>query len=245
MAINRTSLYNSSAPALPELEYTLPHFIAETLLALYSTVSVISLLANFIIIFFTLRDRSSMRMSDYFLLCISLSDVLFILLCVPFTVMSNLINFQWLFGQVMCKVVGYIQTVSVTLRSLMLVASAAVQYKGFRRPFSEQLSTKHVFVICLVVWILSLLIPVPIATMSDVVTIGAGEEAFMLCLEIWPNNTVRHVYSVTLMAVTYLLPLLVLLVTKLHISLIVSAKPPGELSTPSLSHRRTRIRRVR
>lgn len=242
--VSNGSVLNASAEGYAEMEYLLPGYVTEILMTLYSITCAISLFGNMLIIFFVWKDRSSKRTANYFLVVLSVADIMFLIFCVPFTVLSNLINFQWVFGQYMCKLVGYIQAASVVQRSLMLLTSAAVQYRSFLRPFGAPLSHKSAVFICFIIWIISLVIPAPIALLSSVIKHGNGSDALKLCVEDWWNGTVRRVYSVTLMLVTYLLPFLVLLVTKIHISLMMSAKPPGEEDAKRWAIRRSRTRRV-
>lgn len=209
-------------------DFLLPDAFQVTLVVLYLISSSVSFVGNITLITLILFKRSLKTSSNYLLLCIAFGEILLLASCVPFTVISNLIQYQWTFGATMCSFVGYIQAVIVIQRALLLSASAIDQHRAFRVPFRKRLTVKTTLKIIALVCIFALLLSIPVAQFSTIVPNGEHNTT-VYCFEIWNYVSGKHIYNVTLLVVTYVFPVVVLIVTKVDIASIMFAKnPPGE-----------------
>ncbi|XP_053376275.1 RYamide receptor-like [Mercenaria mercenaria] len=205
-------------------EYKLPETVTYILLVLHTISSGISLSGNVTIIIQNAMTKRIKSPVNYYLTSMAFSGILLVVFCVPFTVMMNLVNYTWIFGRFVCSTLSYAQTASVIQCSFTLMASSVNRHLAICRPFRPKQSARTVNGIILGIWIASFAIPAPIAYFSTIVAYNDTK----FCVEVWPTNTYRQSYSSVIMILTYGIPLLVLMVTYGHITVILSKRPPGE-----------------
>lgn len=75
-------------------------------IVLYSLIFLLSLLGNSLIIAVLVRNRRMRTVTNLFLLSLAVSDLLVSLVCIPFTLIPNLMR-DFIFGTGMCKLVMY------------------------------------------------------------------------------------------------------------------------------------------
>ena len=210
-----------------EESYTLPIWVTSALLVLYSAFVVIAVGGNIVVVVLILTKKNLRTVANYFVVSLAMSDILMVILCVPFTVLTNLIYYHWIFSSFLCPIVGYVQLSSVIQRAFVLVAAAADRHHAIWRPMDKHLSRKGFKILIVAIWVAALLIPLPVAMFSKVVSNGANTTD-KLCLEMWPRTNEKFAYGIGMMAITYAIPLTVLCFTYGHIVAIIGTKPPGE-----------------
>ena len=204
--------------------YALPTWVTGVLLALHSVFLLISIGGNTLICILFGLKKQLRTVANYFVISLAFSDIIMVILCVPFTVMTNLIYFHWIFGAFWCPVVGYLQLSSVIQRSFVLVSAAADRHHSIARPMKRHLSKREAIAIISAIWLMSLAIPLPVALFSKLQTIGSEE----LCVEQWSTTYGRATYDIAMMVITYVVPLGVIFLTYAHIVSILGKKAPGE-----------------
>ena len=204
--------------------YALPTWVNGVLLTLYGVFVLISICGNVLICILVGLKKKMRTVANYFVSSLAFSDIIMVMLCVPFTVWTNLINYHWIFGAFWCPVVGYLQLASVIQRSFVLVAAAADRHHSISRPMHRHLSKIEAVVIIGVIWLMSLVIPLPIAMFSKLQSVGSEQ----LCVEQWSTVNGRVSYGIAMMVITYMLPLGVIFFTYAHIVSILGKKAPGE-----------------
>lgn len=110
--------YDNSTSTLPEMS------VAEKALFIvgFSAITLTGLAGN-LVIMFTIAANVRMRsVTNYFILNLACSDFLMAGLCVPFGFVSNVLLPYWPFGDLLCPLVTYAQTVTVFLSAFTLVA---------------------------------------------------------------------------------------------------------------------------
>ena len=75
-------------------------------IVLYSLIFLLSVLGNSLIIAVLVRNRRMRTVTNLFLLSLSVSDLMVSLVCIPFTLIPNLMR-DFIFGTVICKLVMY------------------------------------------------------------------------------------------------------------------------------------------
>ncbi|KAJ8028961.1 KiSS-1 receptor [Holothuria leucospilota] len=79
--------------------------------SIFGLITIVGLFGNFTIIFVTFRSRTMRGVTNFFIMNNAISDILFLLLCVPITA-SQFVFADWIYGTVVCKFFAYIQHVS-------------------------------------------------------------------------------------------------------------------------------------
>lgn len=84
----------------------LPDINQTVRIVLYSLIFLLSVLGNSLIIAVLVRNRRMRTVTNLFLLSLAVSDLMVSLVCVPFTLIPNLMR-DFVFGTGMCKLVMY------------------------------------------------------------------------------------------------------------------------------------------
>lgn len=210
-----------------EENYSLPKWVNIVLMVLHAVTMTISIGGNIVVCLVILLKKSLQTVGNYFVISLAFSDIIMVILCVPFTVLTNLLYYHWIFGSFLCPVVGYLQLASVIQRSFILLAAAADRHQAIWKPMCKRLSKRTAKILIVGIWIISLIIPLPIAMYSKLVSTNPVQTE-ELCLEVWPWAESKVLYGIGMMSITYIIPLIVLFCTYAHIVVILGRKPPGE-----------------
>lgn len=88
----------------------------------------------------------------------------------PLSVARVLLD-HWPFGEALCRLVPFVQTLSVYVSSLTMAAIAVDRYRAILTPLKPRLRPPHGLAVLLAVWLLAALAALPYALYSQVVTV--------------------------------------------------------------------------
>lgn len=198
---------------------------------MYITVFCVALVGNGLVVYVVAGSPRMRSTTNYWLLNLAVGDMLMTLVCVPFSFVSTFLLQYWPFGAWLCPVVNYSQAVSVMVSAYTLVAISADRYVAILRPLRPRLSTGQLCGVLGVVWAGAALTALPVLLRSE---LDQPSEEYRscdraVCAERWDEPRFKYFYSMLLMALQYLVPLLVLMFTYTRIALVVWGKrTPGE-----------------
>lgn len=147
--------------------------------------------------------------TNVFILNLSVADLGFLLLCVPFQATVYSLP-EWVFGAFLCRFVPYFYTVSLLVSIFTLVAMSVDRYVAVVRSKSAARvrSRRNALTGVCVIWTLSIMLSVPVAQ-HQVLTSHPDAPNSTFCWEDW-SGAPRRSYRVTILLVGYLLPLLLI-----------------------------------
>ncbi|WAR24535.1 OX1R-like protein, partial [Mya arenaria] len=96
-------------------------------LTLFLVVFVVGITGNFLVCYSVWRSRSLKTVTNTFLVNLAVADFLVISICLPVTVVSDVIQ-SWFLGIIMCKLSVYLQRVSVFVSVLTLTSISVERY---------------------------------------------------------------------------------------------------------------------
>lgn len=187
------------------------------LIGLYTTVSVLGLLGNVLILTALARKWREKTIINFLVGNLAFSDILVVLFCSPFTLTGVLLD-HWIFGEAMCHIVPFLQCVSVVVSTLVLMSIAMVRYHMISRPLSAHMSVNSAYALLVAIWALGLSICSPLPVFHTTVDLS---QAFPLeslkdkwqCVESWPSGGYRVAFTICLLLVQYILPVVCLTVS--------------------------------
>ncbi|XP_063375040.1 cholecystokinin receptor type A-like [Cydia amplana] len=193
-----------------EWRFILPPYILIFTLSISGNCMVIATLAN---------NKRMRTVTNVYLLNLAISDFLLGVFCVPFTLVGQIYR-RFLFGPVLCKIIPFLQAVSVSVDVWTLVAISLERYFAICRPLkSRKWQTKcHACKMIGLVWLLSLMLNLPILIVS---TLQPMRGNAYKCREVWPSLELERAFNLGLDAGLLLIPIFVmvfaysLIVTKL------------------------------
>uniref|UniRef100_A0A8D2LYQ6 Neuropeptide FF receptor 2 n=1 Tax=Varanus komodoensis TaxID=61221 RepID=A0A8D2LYQ6_VARKO len=193
------------------------------------------MIGNGVVCFIILRNKHMRTVTNLFILNLAVSDLLVGIFCMPTTLLDSIIS-GWPFGNIVCKMNGMVQGISVSASVFTLVAIAVDRFRSIVYPFKQKLTLWTAVVIIIVIWVLAVAIMCPSAVMLKVeeeenyrVVLGYGNKTSPVywCREAWPNQDMRKIYTTVLFANIYLAPLslIVIMYARIGITLFNIATP--------------------
>ncbi|XP_033739930.1 RYamide receptor-like [Pecten maximus] len=223
------NLTSNSSMVDPLNNYGIPEGFQFVLLGLYAITCLIVLFGNGIICYTTYRIRSFRTVTNFFIVSLAITDIVMTIVCVPFSILSNLFFHYWPFWGFLCPIVGFVQMSSVLVRSFMLVAMTCDMYHAATKPLKPRLTKSKAKLLFVLMCALSCLISLPTSIYSTIEYLPFEPGSQGLCLEKWPDDYVRGIYGICIMLLQYFIPLIIMVFTYIHIGVIIWIKrTPGE-----------------
>ena len=211
-----------------ETSYDLDDWAQPVLFCLYVGSFLVALGGNVAILVIILR-RKQESVTNIFIGSLCMSDVLVTLVCVPTTVISNLIFFYWPFWSFLCPLVMFLQVLTVLQRSFTLMAMTLDKHYAVLRPFSPRLKANVIKLMMVGIWIVSAVIAMPVYLAAKIQYMEYEPGSLGLCMEVWDDEHSATRYSYSLLIIQYMIPLMVMAISYTHIAYVIWVKqPPGE-----------------
>ncbi|XP_067908509.1 neuropeptide Y receptor type 4-2-like [Heterodontus francisci] len=208
--------FNASGWNLPDFGNPCPTSAALTgfLVASYCAVMAVGLLGNICLICVIAKQKEKTNVTNMLIANLSFSDIMICVFCLPFTVVYTLMDY-WIFGEVLCKMVPFIQCMSVTVSILSLVMIALERHQLIINPTGWKPSVPQAYRTVVLIWMLACFISLPFVAFHVLtdepfrdlpVSIAplANED---ICTESWPSREQKLVYTTWLLAFQYCAPL--------------------------------------
>nr|XP_057945523.1 galanin receptor type 1b [Doryrhamphus excisus] len=147
--------------------------------------------------------------TNIFISNLSVADLLFLLLCVPFhATIYSLPN--WVFGGFVCRFGHFFASVSVLVSVFTLVAMSVDRYVAVVRsdPSRGIRTRRNALVGVGVIWTVSLVVSVPVAQHQVLIEHPSAPNS-TFCWERWSGRA-RHTYKVSMVLVGFVVPLLLI-----------------------------------
>nr|XP_015203966.1 PREDICTED: orexin receptor type 1-like [Lepisosteus oculatus]XP_015203967.1 PREDICTED: orexin receptor type 1-like [Lepisosteus oculatus]XP_015203968.1 PREDICTED: orexin receptor type 1-like [Lepisosteus oculatus]XP_015203969.1 PREDICTED: orexin receptor type 1-like [Lepisosteus oculatus] len=191
-------------------EYLFPRQYEWVLIAGYIFVFVVALTGNILVCLAVWRNHHMRTVTNYFIVNLSLADLLVTAICLPVSLVVDITE-SWFFGQTLCKVIPYLQTVSVSVSVLTLSFIALDRWYAICHPLMFKSTARRARNSIVLIWLLSLAIMVPQAvvmeTSSMIPELANRTLLLSVCEERWGGEVYPRVYHVCFFLVTYLAPL--------------------------------------
>ncbi|XP_051981532.1 neuropeptide FF receptor 1-like [Xyrauchen texanus] len=212
---NNSNVTNlTSITYYPYYQHSLP--VATALTLAYLFIFLLCMVGNGLVCLIVLENRRMRTVTNLFILNLAVSDLLVGVFCIPTTLVDNLIT-GWPFTNIICKMSGLVQGMSVSASVFTLVAIAVDRFRCIVYPFQPKLTLLVAKVNIAMIWVLAVVIMCPSAVTLMVERV---EHHYMVhnedynhtyplfsCFENWANPQMRKVYTTVLFAHIYLIPL--------------------------------------
>ncbi|XP_075738016.1 LOW QUALITY PROTEIN: cholecystokinin receptor type A [Rhipicephalus microplus] len=193
---------------------------------LYAVIFVFAVVGNVLVLVTLVQNKRMRTVTNVFLVNLAVSDLLLGVLCMPFTLIGSLLR-NFVFGELMCKFIPYLQAVSVSVSVWTLVSISMERFFAIVRPLQSRRwqTVSHAYRVIAVIWALSLIHVAPIAVLSQLIpTRTAGHQK---CRELWPSDEAEKGFNLYLDSVLLVLPLLIMIFVY---AIIVRTLHPYEVS---------------
>ena len=148
--------------------------------AWYALIFIVGLAGNISVIHVTLKNRSLQviqilgiklnylfqSVQNIFIMNLAASDIVVCLLSLPITPITNIFK-NWYFGSILCRLIPWIQGISIFICTFSLGAIAVDRYILVVRPHSTPLNKKSAIITTVILWTLSIVVTLPYAYMMS------------------------------------------------------------------------------
>uniref|UniRef100_A0A8C6TLB6 Neuropeptide FF receptor 1 n=1 Tax=Neogobius melanostomus TaxID=47308 RepID=A0A8C6TLB6_9GOBI len=234
-------------------------YVAATYIVAYFFIFVLCMAGNILVCLIVLENRRMRTVTNLFIFNLAISDLLVGIFCVPTTLVDNLIT-GWPFSNPVCKMTGFVQTVSVSASVFTLVAIAIERFRCIVYPLQPKPTIVVAKVSIALIWLLAVAISLPTVMALTVrhvpnhyMVLGGdfnNSIPFYSCYENFTNPKMSKVYTAVLFTHIYLLPLTFITLmygsigVKLYSSVVANREPQQAAGTVQARCRRNRQQRI-
>lgn len=243
-ASNTSTARPGAAAFTPFQSLQLVHQLKGLIVLLYSVVVVVGLVGNCLLVFVIARVRRLHSVTNFLIGNLALSDVLMCAACVPLTLAYAFEPRGWVFGGGLCHLVFFLQPVTVYVSVFTLATIAVDRYVVLVHPLRRRMSLRLSACAVLGIWALSAALALPAALHTY--HLELRPHRVRLCEEFWgAQERQRQLYAWALLLVTYVLPLLVIVLAYARVSLKLRNRVvPGCVTRTQAHMERARRRRT-
>ncbi|ESO92444.1 hypothetical protein LOTGIDRAFT_162749 [Lottia gigantea] len=190
------SLFNNSSST---------RFYEWVLVCLFIIVFIMGLAGNALVWFSVSRNSRMRSPTNIFLVNLALSDFMVLLLCLPPTVVADYTG-MWMFGSALCKIITYLQKVSVFVSVLTLTAISLERWMAICRPLWFRQTSLRSRRIMVIIWILSLGAAIPDLVVMTTINVYTPSGNVVICQPGW-NEFQEKINLLFMFSVFYVIPL--------------------------------------
>lgn len=172
----------------------------------------LGVVGNALVIFCIVRHKGMRSITNIFLLSLATADLMLVLICVPVKGIA-FFSFSWTTGKVMCKLVHYVQNVSMICSVMTLTMMSIERYVAIRYPLKAKYlcTLVHAKVVIFSVWSLSFILAVPILFGQKLVEGGVLQKGYT-CIKEWPDPIYKGLYELYMLIIMLIIPTGVMIV---------------------------------
>lgn len=210
VSINSSGV-NGSAEGTGDLFYVTPGIVV-LLSILYGSISIITVVGNFLVILVIIKNKSMQTVTNFFFANLSVADVMIGVFSIPFQFQAALLQ-RWDLPHILCIVAPFVKELTVNVSIITLTVISIDRYFAVLHPLGPRVSRRVAKIVMSVVWVFSLVSAVPVAIVFRVrPSVEKGFEK-PFCSASFPKvygidlGTVFHLYVAV---VQYFLPLVII-----------------------------------
>ncbi|XP_054724107.1 orexin receptor type 2-like [Uloborus diversus] len=202
-------------------DYIFPSSPEWILITLHVTVFLVGLVGNALVCVSVYRNHTMRTVTNYFIVNLAVADFLVILICLPPTVLWDVTK-TWFFGSITCKLVLYLQNVSVSVSVLTLTFISVDRWYAICQPLKFKSTAARAKTSILLIWLISMSIALPEAIVLDTRKHPLPVDTLYLtdCTHTWSEGSTR-IYQLFLIMVLYVAPLTLMAFTYYQITRVL------------------------
>ncbi|CRK88961.1 CLUMA_CG002658, isoform A, partial [Clunio marinus] len=178
---------------------------------------IVAITGNSIVLWIVLAHRRMRTITNYFLLNLSIADLLMASLNCVFNFIF-MIDSDWPFGSTYCTINNFIANVTVAASVFTLVAISFDRYIAIMRPLQHRTSRKKAILFVLIIWLTSSILAAPCLIYSHVSSrkYSSGKTR-TVCFMLWPDggyptSKTDYIYNIVFLVLTYVIPIVSMLI---------------------------------
>eukprot|EP00099_Drosophila_melanogaster_P002031 NP_001097741.1 Tachykinin-like receptor at 86C, isoform B [Drosophila melanogaster] len=201
----------------PTRPYELPWEQKTIWAIIFGLMMFVAIAGNGIVLWIVTGHRSMRTVTNYFLLNLSIADLLMSSLNCVFNFIFML-NSDWPFGSIYCTINNFVANVTVSTSVFTLVAISFDRYIAIVHPLKRRTSRRKVRIILVLIWALSCVLSAPCLLYSSIMTKHYyNGKSRTVCFMMWPDgryptSMADYAYNLIILVLTYGIPMIVMLI---------------------------------
>ncbi|XP_048855139.1 KISS1 receptor b [Brienomyrus brachyistius] len=174
----------------------------------FALIMLLGLLGNSLVIYVVTKHQQMKTVTNFYIANLATTDIIFLVCCVPFTATLYPLP-SWVFGDFMCRLVNYIQQVTVQATCITLSAMSVDRCYVTVYPLQSlrHRTPRMATAVSLGIWMGSFVLSVPVA-MYQKLDVGYWFGPQTYCTESFPSVLHQQAFILYTFLAVYLLPLL-------------------------------------
>ncbi|XP_077992833.1 growth hormone secretagogue receptor type 1-like [Glandiceps talaboti] len=177
---------------------------------IYAFIFLLGILGNILVLFVVCCNKDMRSSTNYFLVNLSVADLLVLVFCMPIALLETYVIRPWLLGEAMCKLVPFLEYTAAQASVLTLVFISAERYVAICYPLKAKytITPGRSILICIFIWFVSCSASVPYLFMAqhNAYELSAEGELMYECgtyiKSIW-----AEIYIISCFIIFFVLPL--------------------------------------
>ncbi|KAK2586527.1 hypothetical protein KPH14_011419 [Odynerus spinipes] len=182
---------------------------------IFAIILLIATGGNIIVMWIVLAHRRMRTVTNYFLVNLSLADLMMSLLNCAFNFIF-LLNSNWPFGLVYCTINNFVAHVTVASSVFTLVVISFDRYMAIMHPLKHHMSRRRTILALILIWTISSILAIPCLLYSTLKTRRySNGKTRISCYLAWPdggylNSKTEYFYNLLFLSMTYLIPIVIM-----------------------------------
>lgn len=219
---NSVQISPTAAPSEPGI--TESSFFKWFRVAAYSVICICGVFGNLLVILAS-RKPGMITVSNILIANLGMADFTVSLINMPTVVVySHLV--YWPFGAVLCRLIPFLQGLTLSASVGTLVTIALERYWHIVLYTRRKLTVREGYKAVAVIWVSSIFIPLPLAVFNKISMWKQGNREDTICIEEWANWKARQAYTTVVFLLMYCLPLLLISGLYVQIGRFLKNLPP-------------------
>ncbi|XP_076288898.1 tachykinin-like peptides receptor 86C [Lasioglossum baleicum] len=213
-------LYNEFLECLPRYQkrpYDLPWWQELVWSLTFAVMLLIATGGNIIVIWIVLAHREMRTVTNYFLVNLSVADLMTLLLNCAFN-FTSMLNSNWPFGAVYCTINNFVSNMTVASSVFTMVVISFDRYVAIMTPLKPRISRRVSVISMIVIWTIASALALPGFLYSATKTWSYLEnKTRIVCYLSWPDGDYvysrsDYLYNLIFLIVTYLIPMTLMVI---------------------------------
>ncbi|CAL1547087.1 unnamed protein product [Lymnaea stagnalis] len=186
------------------------------LIVLYTLTIVFSIVGNILVVVVFTKGRRCRTDIRPFLINLAIADLIMALICMPFTFTFVMIR-TWVFSKPMCPIVLFMQHLSVSASVFTNMAIGIDRFLVVTFPLRARMTTQRAKYTIGIIWVCA----IGLSSVQLVVGRATDHGHIVDCDEQWPSPGSRRTFTMFVLFITYITPLVILAVTYSIVSILL------------------------
>ncbi|KAH3855842.1 somatostatin receptor type 4-like [Dreissena polymorpha] len=184
-----------------------------------SAIFVVGMIGNVMILVAILRNTKLRTVTNILVCNLSMADILFAL-GIP-CIATTRITRHWVLGEIVCKLITYVQFVSGISSILTMVMISVDRFISVCLLNKYKMTRRDLTLSLVATWVISAAFPIPVAISQTVKTVNSDDQAYKYCGVEWSINFRSDIYLTFMVTFFFFIPLIVIIILYSRIWLIV------------------------